>query len=160
MIRGSLLSLACLWAGAAFGQAAAQLVEKPSRIILRSVQFAFDSATVDAGSLATLDFTAKWMAQHPEARLRIEGHSSAPGGEAYNLELSRQRALGVQRVLVDYRVSPDRLEAVGRGESEPIASNDTPEGRALNRRVEFVVIQGGEAFRSREDSPASRASPR
>ena len=144
-------------AGAAFAEGPTDPLAVPAegkpRIVLRSIKFAFDSASVDAGSLATLRLAAEWLEQHPNARLRIQGHSSAPGSEEYNLDLSRQRARGVMRVLVDYGVSPDRLEVVGYGESRPIAPNDTREGRALNRRIEFVVVEGGEAVKRAGDAP-------
>jgi OOP family OmpA-OmpF porin len=142
-----------LLADVAPAQTVVEPPEEPPRIVLRSIKFAFDSASVDAASVAMLRLVADWLEQHPEARLRIEGHSSAPGSEAYNLELSLQRARGVQRVLVDYGVAPDRLEVVGRGESQPLAPNDTREGRALNRRIEFVVVEGGEAVKRAADTP-------
>lgn len=143
----SLMLSTLLMAVAGLAQTVAEPPEEPPRIVLRSIQFAFDSASVDAASVAMLRMVADWLEQHPEARLRIEGHSSAPGSEAYNLELSLERARGVQRVLVDYGVGSDRLEVVGRGESQPLAPNDTREGRALNRRIEFVVVEGGEAVK-------------
>lgn len=75
----------------------------------------------------------------PNQKVVIEGHTDSRGSDANNLELSRERAQAVREYLVTQGVSADRMQAVGRGESQPIATNDTPEGRANNRRVEIVV---------------------
>ena len=70
---------------------------------------------------------------------------SAAGPEGYNQRLSLKRAEAVREALIGYGVEPERLFTAGRGESEPIASNLTREGRALNRRVELTVVDGPEA---------------
>ncbi len=74
-------------------------------------------------------------------RIVIEGHTDSEGAEDYNQRLSEQRANAVRAYLADAEVSVNRLTAIGKGEAEPIASNDTPEGKAANRRIEFVVTQ-------------------
>lgn len=75
----------------------------------------------------------------PNQKVVIEGHTDSRGSDANNLELSRKRAEAVRDYLASQGVSADRMQAVGRGESQPIAPNDTPEGRANNRRVEIIV---------------------
>lgn len=74
-----------------------------------------------------------------EGQIRIEGHTDAIGSDQYNMKLSKERAQAVREFLISKGVSPDRISAHGEGESQPIASNDTPEGRANNRRVEIVL---------------------
>ena len=83
--------------------------------------------------------------------MRIEGHTDGQGNAANNVRLSQQRADAVRDELVRLGVSADSLVAQGFGPNQPVADNDTPEGRALNRRVEFIIepaTPGGEAIRS------------
>ena len=70
----------------------------------------------------------------------IEGHSDAAGGESYNQMLSVKRAQAVANVLAERGIPPSRIHVVGHDESQPIASNDTSEGRAQNRRVELILV--------------------
>ncbi len=74
----------------------------------------------------------------------IEGHTDSVGSEETNQRLSKERAEAVRDYLISQGVSAEQLSAVGKGESEPIATNDTPEGRANNRRVELVIQKAGE----------------
>jgi outer membrane protein OmpA-like peptidoglycan-associated protein len=73
--------------------------------------------------------------------VRIEGHTDATGPDAYNQGLSQRRAKSVLNYLVGKGVASSRLQSVGLGESQPVASNATREGRALNRRVDFKFLQ-------------------
>lgn len=75
----------------------------------------------------------------PTKRIVVEGHTDSRGTDETNLELSRQRATAVRDYLVSQGIAEDRITAVGRGETQPLATNDTAEGRANNRRVEIVV---------------------
>jgi len=75
----------------------------------------------------------------PDQKFVVEGHTDSRGSVAFNQELSQRRANTVRAYLIERGVDPDRIEAVGRGEVEPVASNANPEGRANNRRVEIVV---------------------
>lgn len=94
-------------------------------------------------------------AQADDVRLIIEGHTDAQGSESMNQQLSLQRAQSVKQYLESEGVAPEKLEAVGKGESEPLASNDTPEGRANNRRVEIVIIPGAGSGESRSGASSS-----
>ena len=79
------------------------------------------------------------LQQDPELKLNIIGHTDGDGDEEANLILSEERAAAVKNVLVDvYGVASDRLQTEGRGEQEPAEENNSPEGKAKNRRVEFV----------------------
>lgn len=80
------------------------------------------------------------LRDHPEVRVRVRGHTDSTAEDAYNLDLSRARAQAVVAWLVAHGVDAARLEAEGVGEAEPIDTNATEEGRARNRRVEFVIV--------------------
>ena len=107
------------------------------RIVLRGVNFGFDSAEIDAASEGVLDVAAEQLNGCPNVAVRVQGHTDSIGTEAYNQGLSERRAESVRSHLIGRGVPASRLTAVGYGESQPIASNDTAEGRALNRRVEL-----------------------
>ena len=107
------------------------------RIVLRGVNFAFDSAQIDAASSVVLDAAADQLNECRNVAVRVEGNTDSVGTDAYNQGLSERRAEAVRSHLVGRGVSASRLTAIGYGETHPIASNDTAEGRALNRRVEL-----------------------
>jgi len=106
-------------------------------VIFQNLLFATNSANIDPTSLDDLDELVNIMEEDQGLRLSIEGHTDTRGNNEYNLELSRLRAEAVKTHLVSGGISTDRISAVGYGETRPIASNDTPEGRLKNRRVEL-----------------------
>ncbi|MCB9681539.1 MAG: OmpA family protein [Alphaproteobacteria bacterium] len=109
--------------------------------ILERILFYVDEARIRESSYPVLDAVVAVMKDHPEiARIRIEGHTDSQGAEAYNQDLSERRALAVRQYLVDAGISPTRLLARGYGELYPVAPNGSEEGRAQNRRVEFVIL--------------------
>lgn len=110
------------------------------RIVLRGVNFEFDRADLTPASLVTLDVVAETLNQCPNVRTTVEGHTDAVGSDQYNNGLSQRRADSVRDYLVQRGVAASRVETRGHGESQPIASNDTDEGRSMNRRVELVPI--------------------
>jgi OOP family OmpA-OmpF porin len=112
----------------------------PAKVMLRGVKFGSDTAYIEPVSAGVLELVAQRLRENPEVRIRIEGYTDERASEAHNLELSQERAESVKRILVGFGVGPERLETVGHGESSPVATNDTPEGRALNRRVELLVL--------------------
>ncbi len=81
---------------------------------------------------------AKLMAEHPELNFEVQGHCDNTGSDAVNDPLSQKRAEAVVTALVSQGVAAERLSAVGKGSRSPVADNSTDEGRAKNRRVEFV----------------------
>jgi len=103
------------------------------------ILFATAKADVLAGASGRLDDVARYLQQSPERRVRVEGHTDTAGGSSYNQSLSQARADAVRSYLVTHGVSPTRITAVGFGETRPVATNDTVEGRANNRRVEIVL---------------------
>lgn len=125
---------------------------KPERIvlskkkieILEAVNFALGAATIEQSSFALLDEVARAIQDNPDINVRIEGHTDNEGDDTFNLRLSQARAESIRTYLVDRGIDPRRLEAVGFGEERPIDTNRTDEGRAANRRVEFVILRPGE----------------
>jgi OOP family OmpA-OmpF porin len=110
------------------------------KVILRGVNFDFDKDVIRADAAVILDEAASILTEnHSGASVRIEGHADWTGPDAYNQGLSERRASSVRKYLVSHGVDASRLTTAGFGESRPIASNDTREGRALNRRVELQV---------------------
>ena len=77
----------------------------------------------------------------PDNRMAVQGHTDNRGSAAYNRELSQRRAQAVVKYLTDKGIAPERLDAKGFGPDRPVATNDTAEGRAQNRRVEFKVLE-------------------
>lgn len=101
--------------------------------------FGFDSYNLDGESRRALDRAVSVIKSHSEVKMDIVGHTDSTGPEAYNQTLSEKRANAAREYLVSKGVDGDQLRAVGRGESNPVADNDTDDGRARNRRVELVV---------------------
>nr|WP_241741229.1 OmpA family protein [Gemmobacter straminiformis] len=96
-------------------------------------------AALSSGDYASLRELADWLAANPEARVTLVGHTDASGSVEANTALSQKRADAVREVLVaSYGIAPDRIAAKGLGPAAPRASNDTPEGRLKNRRVEVL----------------------
>lgn len=109
--------------------------------VLGDLRFSSGSTDLDAGDYASLDALAGWLAAHPEARVALVGHTDFSGSLAVNMDISERRARSVrERLVAAHDIAADRLEAHGIGYLAPLASNDSPEGRARNRRVEAVVI--------------------
>jgi OOP family OmpA-OmpF porin len=103
--------------------------------------FDVNSATVKSEAYPMLDEAATVLRNNPDLNVEIQGHTDNTGPAEYNLMLSQKRAESAMNYLVDKGVDPARLTAKGYGFEQPVASNDTKEGRAKNRRVEFRVAQ-------------------
>ena len=108
-------------------------------VIVRAVDFEFNSTRLTAPAQQTLDQVANALQTQPELQVEIQGHSDSIGSDAYNLDLSKRRAESVKSYLVSKGLVASSLTAQGFGKTKPIASNSTAEGRAENRRVEFEV---------------------
>jgi outer membrane protein OmpA-like peptidoglycan-associated protein len=104
--------------------------------------FDFDSDKLRAESRRNLDSLAKSLASFGDSKLLLVGHTDSVGTASYNLNLSQQRAAAVADYLVERGVPAVRLATSGRGETDPVAPNDTDANRQLNRRVEVVVTAG------------------
>ncbi len=115
-------------------------IEQGASMVLSNIFFDFNSATLKKESYAELNQIVEFLKHNPDVRIEISGHTDNIGSREYNLRLSEQRAKAVVSYLVDHGISPDRLKYRGAGFDEPIASNETAEGRQKNRRVEFKII--------------------
>lgn len=104
------------------------------------ILFDIDKATLKPQAQANLDKLAVILNKYPDTDIIIAGHTDATGSDEYNLKLSQSRAQTVANYLASLQVSPTRMTTMGYGESQPVATNDTPEGRALNRRVEVAIM--------------------
>jgi outer membrane protein OmpA-like peptidoglycan-associated protein len=121
------------------GEEIEQSLASSGRVEVYGIYFSFASDQIREESEPVLREIAEVLSKHPVWKLNVEGHTDNIGGNPYNLDLSKRRAAAVKKVLVErYHVAPDRLSPSGFGASRPKASNETLEGRALNRRVELV----------------------
>ena len=106
---------------------------------LPDVTFAVDSTAISPSFQNTLDRVAQSMNQYPNSLIDIYGHTDSTGSDSYNMDLSKRRADSVASYLAMRGVNPARVRTEGLGERYPVADNNTPEGRALNRRVEIKI---------------------
>ncbi len=114
----------------------------PAKLMLVGVNFDFDKATLRPEDIAILDRDAlSFVKSNSDVVVEVEGHTDSRGSDKYNMGLSLRRAEAVRNYLISKGVPADRLTAKGYGESQPIASNDTDEGRFQNRRVELEPLR-------------------
>ncbi len=111
-----------------------------SKTTLNNVFFDFDKSTLRKESYVELDGLVKLLKENPAIKAGIYGHTDNKGGKEYNQKLSQERAESVVNYLIAKGISGLRLEAKGFGETQPIAPNETPEGRQKNRRTELVIL--------------------
>lgn len=117
-----------------------QPIEVGKHYRLHNIYFAFNSADILANSQKVLDEFIVFLNDHPTLQIGIEGHTDNVGSDEFNLILSENRAKAVYNYLVNNGIDANRLQYKGFGESSPIATNETEEGRAMNRRTEFVIL--------------------
>lgn len=126
-----------------------QLENETLKIDISSeVSFDFDSAAIKPAFMPTLDKVANVLQRYPQTVIHVVGHTDSVGSESYNMQLSQRRAQSVVDYLASRGIESSRLNAIGRGESEPRATNETEAGRQLNRRVELFVkpiVEGRES---------------
>ena len=115
--------------------------EVAERIVLRGVNFDFDQSTIRPDAAVILDEAARILKGRDDVQVAVAGHTDWTGTDDYNQGLSERRAASVRDYLVGQGVAAGRLSTRGYGESQPVASNETREGRALNRRVELNVLE-------------------
>lgn len=119
-------------------------VEVGSRVTVNNIFFDFDKATLRNESYPELNRLLEFMNNYPNIRIHIQGHTDSVGDENYNQQLSERRADAVARFLRVNGINTDRLIVEGKGESDPIADNNSAEGRQQNRRVEFEIIENNQ----------------
>lgn len=110
------------------------------KFVTRGILFDVNKSTISNESMGTINEIVKLMNEHPDLKFRIEGHTDSDGEESFNQKLSEDRAASVKAILVKLGIDKSRLESKGYGESQPVSDNSTPEGKANNRRVEFIKI--------------------
>ncbi len=113
------------------------------RIVTTGIRFDVNKATLRPESFGIINEVVKLMQQIPELHFSVEGHTDSDGSETLNQTLSEARANAVVHEMINMGISPNRLVSVGYGQTVPVADNATPEGKAQNRRVEFVKIDEG-----------------
>ena len=109
-------------------------------VIFQNLLFGNNSSVIDASSLDDLDTLAGIMQKDDTLKLSIEGHTDSRGNAEYNMSLSQSRADAVKQYLIEKGISDSRITAIGYGETQPVATNDTAEGRNKNRRVELELF--------------------
>jgi outer membrane protein OmpA-like peptidoglycan-associated protein len=110
--------------------------------ITQQIHFEFDKDVIRRESYAVLDAVADVMRVNPGMRIEVEGHTDNRGSAAYNKGLSERRAAAVRKYLASHGVASDRLVSHGYGPARPLVPNDSEQNRALNRRVQFIRIEG------------------
>ena len=106
---------------------------------MNNVFFETGSAALRPESLSELDQLVQLLTASSKLKIQINGHTDNVGDKAFNISLSEARAKAVQDYLLSKKIAAERLRFKGFGETKPLESNDSPEGRAKNRRTEFVV---------------------
>lgn len=121
----------------------ARQTERGIVLTIGELLFAFAKADLSSKADKNVDKLATFLKKYPNRNVLIEGHTDNIGSEEYNLDLSQRRAESVKEKLIRNGVGPDRITTVGYGEKYPAVSNDTDENRALNRRVEVIILHEG-----------------
>ena len=106
--------------------------------VLRSINFDFDKVNIKSQFTPELDKVVLVLQNNPDVRIVVEGHTDSVGSEAYNQSLSERRAASIKQYFVDKGIASARMDIKGYGEDRPMATNDTADGRAQNRRVELT----------------------
>ena len=110
------------------------------KFVTYGITFDVGKATIKPESMGEINRIVQLMTENPDLKFSVEGHTDNTGKEASNQTLSEQRSQAIVAKLVELGIAQDRLTAVGKGQNSPIADNNTDEGRAKNRRVEFVKM--------------------
>ena len=108
-------------------------------LTLGDVLFDSGRAELKSGAMRTIDQLVTFLKDNPERTVNVEGYTDSVGSDNFNLGLSQRRADAVRTALTSRGVEATRIAARGYGESSPVASNDTAEGRQRNRRIEIVI---------------------
>jgi len=116
-------------------------LDNAGRAIIYGIYFDYDASALRPDSTETLNQILTAIKKRPGIKLVIEGHTDSQGSDDYNLSLSEQRARSVVKWIVEHGIDSRQLTAKGLGESQPVADNSKPDGRALNRRVEIAVVK-------------------
>lgn len=117
----------------------AKQTERGTLVTFGDVLFDLDKAELKPAGMRGIQKLAEFLNENPERKVVVEGYTDSTGSDSYNQQLSERRAQSVRRALTHAGVDPQRIQAVGYGERYPVASNDSPSSRAMNRRVEVTI---------------------
>lgn len=117
------------------------VLEVGRKLVVDNIQFGTNQYTIESGSQGGIDYLVRLMKARPTLKLRIEGFTDNVGEHNHNMRLSYQRAEAVKWYMVQRGIAANRLFTIGYGETRPTATNDTEDGRRLNRRTEFIIMQ-------------------
>ena len=115
-------------------------VMSEGKFVTRGILFDVNKSIIKNESMGTINEIVEMMIEHPELKFSVEGHTDGDGDESYNQKLSEERAAAVKNLLIQSGIDASRLDSKGFGESMPVNENSTSEGKANNRRVEFIII--------------------
>lgn len=110
------------------------------KYVTRGILFEVNKAEITGESMGVINKMVKLMKKHEDLKFSIEGHTDSDGDDSFNQKLSEDRAASIMNMMIQLGIDASRLETKGYGESNPVSDNSTPEGKANNRRVEFVKI--------------------
>ncbi|NET32707.1 MAG: OmpA family protein [Cyanothece sp. SIO1E1] len=110
------------------------------KVIFNTIQFDYNKASLRPSAKESIDRIAAMMSQQPKVKLSVEGHTDSDGTNEANQSLSERRAEAVKKALMEQGIAEDRLEVKGWGEEKPLETDDSPEAKQQNRRVEFILI--------------------
>ena len=118
------------------------MIEKEINDILQAenIEFETDSSMITPKGIETIKKIYAVLKKYPNVKIEIAGHTDSDGDAAYNQKLSQERVDMVKKALVEFGLNGDRFTTKGYGESKPLVPNDSPENKAKNRRVEFIII--------------------
>lgn len=116
-------------------------IEKGAKVVLNNIFFETGKATLSPQSRVELEKAIDLMKVNPTMKIEVGGHTDNVGDDAFNMKLSHDRAKSVREYLVNAGIAGERIQAKGYGESNPVATNDTEDGRRSNRRTEFIILE-------------------
>ncbi|HKJ27465.1 MAG TPA: OmpA family protein, partial [Anaerolineales bacterium] len=122
------------------GVSVSRIGDNITLIMPGNITFAVDSSDISANFYEILDSVALVLIEFKKTMVEVAGHTDSSGAEQYNQQLSQRRADSVAAYLRSRKVNEERLLVIGAGENYPVATNDTPAGRQLNRRVEITIV--------------------
>jgi outer membrane protein OmpA-like peptidoglycan-associated protein len=128
------------------------------KIVVNGIKFDVNKATLKPESMGPINKIYELMQKNSEINFSVEGHTDSDGDDASNMTLSKARGKSVMNKLIEMGISANRLKSDGFGESKPIDNNSTPEGKANNRRVEFVKFSGSTSTTSNTSNSNSNSS--
>jgi outer membrane protein OmpA-like peptidoglycan-associated protein len=127
----------------------AKQTDRGTVVTLGDVLFDTGKSDLKTGGLRNMQKLAEFLRSNPQRKVMVEGFTDSVGSDSFNMELSDRRANSVRMALIDLGIDSNRIDARGYGEGYPVAGNDTPSGRQMNRRVEVIISDESGTIRAR-----------